>query len=531
MITGNKMSIRPIPTSSSGQTSNVTDADSSLSARLTRIFSDKGIDIPPSQIQSLYTELSSMGMSTSEIDSNNAVRALLFQRYGILLSIELLADIWESDRAIFKGVSLLKENALSLLSDERFTGENRKAVEALVKSINSLFKGEISPESIKFVVDDIIDLWEFGLESKLLMAAEGQSGSVSEILSGRLSEVELAIESLLKPHSIDNMDNRTGALVAALRNTVNELRSVIQKIDFNQPEAAQLLREAVSILGDRLSVILGEYEALSATGTGGEQPNVFISQFIGENVNVLENRLLSQLLLNASEGDFADILDGGWRVNPLRNIILKSGMSFEWQLLAWYRSGRDPERLYALLHDDLKGMLIDFINRLKKDNKKSRINKKLEYLKKESQNIMKNISNRQLSNILNELGDKRGFYLELPLDSDPEHGHSRIWGRGNKECEKKTLDSSNSTLFFEVETSNIGTVGIYVAFFGKTVTVKFEFEDKTISRIAKNMQEEILGDLVSRGYVVKSVDFSVRTSNAGTSDAVSKRNKNLDVVG
>ena len=54
---------------------------------------------------------------------------------------------------------------------------------------------------------------------------------------------------------------------------------------------------------------------------------------------------------------------------------------------------------------------------------------------------------------------------------------------------------------------------------------------RLVSRIAKNMQEEILGDLVSRGYVVKSVDFSVRTSNAGTSDAVSKRNKNLDVVG
>ena len=88
-----------------------------------------------------------------------------------------------------------------------------------------------------------------------------------------------------------------------------------------------------------------------------------------------------------------------------------------------------------------------------------------------------------------------------------------------------------STLSFEIETSNIGTVGVFVAFSGKTVTLQFEFEDKTISTIAKNMQEEIRDGLVSRGFNIKSVDFTVRTSNTGTSDAVSKRTKNLDVLG
>ena len=534
MIPGKRVLFRPVQTSSVVKTPSLSRTDGSLSTQLARIFADKGFDIPSSQIQSLQAELSSLGMNNADVDSNNAVRALLLQRFSIPLTSEILTTAWETDgSSIFKNLSLLKENAISLLADKYITGKNREAVAALIKNIDAVFKGEISPEMIQFAADDIIDLWMYDLESKLISLTEGKSGSVSQIPVGSLGDIELALESLVKPHYIDGADSRTVALVEAVRNAVSEMRLEIWAMDFSRPEAAQMLMEAVDGLAERLSFIIGEYEALFPPGTEGEQSNILMAQFIGKTVNMLENRLLAQLLINTAGRGFTEVLEGEWSSLSLRNIILKSGMSFEWQLLAWYRSGRDPGRFYALLHNDLKGTLIDFVNRIRKNQaKKGRIRKKLELLEKQSQNLTKHITNSQFSNIFDNLDEKRGIYLEVPLGTESGHGHARIRSRGGKKPEENSLDPENMTLNFEIETSNIGTVSVFLVFSGKAVTLRFELEDKTVSDLAKDMHQEIRDALISRGFSVGSIDFIVseRTDKNRDSETI-PQTQNLDIVG
>ncbi len=519
------------------QTSGVKNTSDSLSIRLNRIFMDKGLDIPPSQIHALESEFLSLGIPASEINSNNALRALLLLRHSIPFTMELLNNTWGNESAIFKNVALLKEYALSLLGEEHFVGENRETVETFVRDINALFKGEMSPESMKYVMKDIIDLWEYDLESKLLFLVEGQSESISDISGGKYSEVELTLKSLLNPRSEDFGNHEAGTLIKALREAVSEIRSRILEIDFRQPDAAGLIKEAVDTFSVRLSVIAGGYESLLTLIADNQLSSAFIAELFGENVLLLEKRLLAQLLINASEYDFAENTEGAFNTLSFKNIIQKSGMSFEWQLLAWYRSGRDPWRFISLLHEDLKGMLVNLSNRLNKKMARGRIKRKLELLDKQSKTIFKNITNRQLSNVIKEYDERKGYYLELPLSAEPNRGHAKITARGSKEPEKNTLNPQNFTLSFEVETSKIGTVNVFMTVSGKTVSLHFELENKRVSALGMDMREEIRDALVARGYGVAGIEFSEHDINHKSLDYKKKTKvngwsaKNLDIVG
>ncbi len=300
-IPAERVSIRPVQTATVEKTQSLSGKDGSLSTQLARIFADKGFDISSSQAQTLQAELSSLGMNTADINSNNALRALLLNRFSIPLTHEKLTAAWvKGESSVFKSLSSLNENALLLLADKNLTGKNREAVAALVKNINSVFNGEISPELIQFAADDIISLWMYDLERKLISLTEGRAGSVSEIIGGSPDEIELALESLVKSPPFDTADSRTAALIEALRNTVSETRLKILAMDFSRPETSQMLREALDGLGEKLSLIIGEYKAFFPPGTEGEQSNILPAQVVGKTANMLENRLLTQLLIHAA---------------------------------------------------------------------------------------------------------------------------------------------------------------------------------------------------------------------------------------
>jgi len=511
-----------------------------LTKHLTRIFVDRGMDIPSSQINTLEAELSALGLTASEIDDNSILNALLLQRHSIPLSRELLNTLQGNESAIFKGVSLLREDALSLLGNINFSGENRKAVEILVKDINAFFKGIVSPESMKFAMEDTVNLWAYDLESKLLSLVEGQAESTAEISGGVFSEIEIVLESLLHPHSEDGISQKAEALLKVVRNAAGEIRSRIQEIDFRHHGASELLREAIETFRYRLSFIAGEYESLIAPGSEGGMTSVLLGALLGENTRILENRLLAQLLFNASGGDFTEITDGSLNTLQLKNVIQNSGMAFEWLLLAWYRSGMDSGRLHILLHEDLKGILMSFHNRLKKNQAKGAMKKKLELIEKNSQTQLKNITNRQIANILDKHGIKKGFYFELLPGTEQRKGHTRITVKGNKNSGKeKNLDSQKFpfSLEVEIEMSKIGTVNVFMTFSGKTVSLSFELDSETISSEVMNMREELREKLIEREFMVGSVEFRKRDSNLESRKAGSKHikmvksSKKLDIIG
>jgi hypothetical protein len=240
---------------------------------------------------------------------------------------------------------------------------------------------------------------------------------------------------------------------------------------------------------------------------------------------------------------------------PLKNVIQNSGLAFEWRLLAWYRSGRDPERFRALMSEDLKGMLIKFANRAKKNAAGGSAKKKFTALEKNAGKLLKNIENLQLSNILGKHELKKGFCFELPPGGRMNGGHAIIEDDGRGRSEEENTESSPEpfTLNIDVETSLLGSVRVGMTFAGgaggtgstggadhakKTVSLSFGLESEIITTAAESMSGELRANLISRGFTVTAVNFHLLENNAGnradgpnSSSKPSKSAQNLDITG
>ncbi|MFC1551460.1 flagellar hook-length control protein FliK [Candidatus Latescibacterota bacterium] len=363
-----------------------------LAQQLSAFFAKRGPDILSSHITALHAELSALGLDAADIDDTTILNALMLRRHSIPLSKELLETLGGNAPAVFKGVSVLGDNARALLGDVRLTGESRTAIEALLRDINTFFRDSVLQESPNVVV------------------------------------------------------------------------------------------------GDAMSAL------------------------------------------------------------PLKNIIQNSGLAFEWQLLAWYRSGRDPERLRALMSEDLKGVLINFANRAKKNPAKGSAKKKFTALEKDAGTQLKNIENLQLSNILGKHELKKGFCFELPPGGGLNGGHGIIEddGRGRPKEENTDGTPKPFTVEIDVETTQLGSVHVGMTFAGiadvaeNAVSLNFGLESERITEAAENMSGELRANLTSQGYTVMSVDFHRRGSGTGNradgshsagKDYPTKSAQNLDITG
>ena len=127
-ISRNNISIRQGHLNPVRPPSGAAPAEDALSGRLARIFRDKGLNIPPSQIATLGAEISALDMATSEIDSETALRALLLLHHKIPLTRELLAGAWNHEDSIFKSIAVLQKQALSLLGGKNIGSEKVKYI-------------------------------------------------------------------------------------------------------------------------------------------------------------------------------------------------------------------------------------------------------------------------------------------------------------------------------------------------------------------------------------------------------------------
>ncbi|MFC1541619.1 flagellar hook-length control protein FliK [Candidatus Latescibacterota bacterium] len=518
-----------------------------LIKHLSAFFAKRAMDISPAQLKALYTELSALGLNTHEIDDTNILNALMLQRYSIPLSKELLETFRGNVPAIFRGISSLREDALSLLGDSRLTGENRIAVETLLQEINAFFRGTVSQESRTFVITDFINLWMYDLESNIKYLAEIDAESNTEYLRGMINadfnEVETAFESLLRTSPGKKMSGETEKLITALKTATKEFIVKVNEIDSGIQSASEKLKEAVESLRIKLASAVGEYKSANILSSESIRMSALtpelLYELLSERIRILENGLLARIPGSELGGEVTGNANAVMKAVPLKNIVQNSGMAFEWQLLAWYRAGRDPERLRTLMKEDLKGILLNFANRTKRNPVKGNIKKKFELLGKNTQTQMNNIRNLQLSNILGKHGLKKGFYFELPPSVVLNYGHGVIEDAGHNGQEKrKTAENRNSfALEIDVETSKIGNVHVSMTFSGKAVSLHFGLESETVSNRAKDMSQELRANLTEQGYTVISVDFHRRDYIGGqpSNSLKSKRNgrpeKNLDITG
>lgn len=356
------------PAPASGRIQGIDSRHNSVAAKQAAFFTDKGLNIPPSELMALEAELSAMGLKLSGLDSGSVLKALLLHRHNIPLDPALITNSWENEPPVFERLAVFIENARTLLAGSSLTGGTRSAVEVLVNSLEALFTQ----------------------------------------------------------------------------------------------------------------------------------------------------------------------LSGGWESVPgLSELFQNSGMAFEWRLLAWYRSGGDPAGFQTLLREDLKGIVIKFLNSLKKRQGRGRIAGKTGHLEQEARSLVDTLTQRQLAGILNEHTEKYRLYLEVPFGDNPGREHAKIWARGQKKPGENTLDPENMSLSFTVEASHLGTVNVLMFFSGKTVSLRFILEEDKFLSLAGGMSAEIGESLMSRGFIVQSVTFGLKVDETVEKERANtkKRTEGVDFKG
>ena len=529
---GKQLTDQTKPSPVSVKTQRVESRHDAPAARLAALFMDKGLDVPPSQLTALEAELSALGMHISELDGNSALRALVLSSHNIPLKPELLKNSWDQKPAFFERLYMLRDHARSLLTRKHLSGDMRTAVEVLVNDLDALLTVDESRAGMRLILEELVDMWVYELEQHLKGVVEGEIGSITE-LHGPLHDELRAIIDILRSIPEDEIARQTSQFADSLRDAVSELRARIQQYSPERMELTAYIREAVRLFGELLTVLAGALETFLTANTSQIVQTGLMSGFFQERVRELEHRLLTGFHDIRGERLSSTFPDGDTGPVSLMEALQKSGMAFEWRLLAWFRSNRDPARLHALIHEDLKGILLNFIGKAKKSGGKVRIISKLHHLEQEAQTVIDTITHCQLENILDDYVSTQGLYMEVPLGEKPDEGHAKIIARGNKEPGEKLLNPENLNISFSVETSKLGTVNVSLSFSGKSVALKFSLQNEEVHALAKEFGDDIRDSLTTRGFTVRSVELGMSKdeTGSGTSSEQTTQPGNVDIFG
>jgi hypothetical protein len=488
------------------------------------------MNVPSTVIQALEAELQALGLRLSDLNDDSALRALILHRNNIPLTLEMLTDAFEKEDMVFNRLDSLRESVFSLLADKRFSGEIRTALVKLVSDIDSLFKTELVQGSLRSALEDSIFVWSRTLESQLLRLLTGDLSTVPEILAAHVEGSGFAREAYSILFEAINNNPRLAEIFGKLGSATGEVLSQIQGIKTGSEDIGGTIRQAAAALEQRLTALAPEITGfLQGRGAEGLTEGI-VAGFLMEHVQTLE-RILQRKAAGSTTDSEANIVWGNEEVPlPLRNMLRSSGMAFEWRLLAWYRSGRDPALLRELMYRDIKGILTGFTSRLKHPDVKGHGRKALDTLGEEAHSILDSISRRQISAVLHGKDSRQGMYFEIPFGEDTGRGNARIWADGRKKPEGDTLDPGDFHVSFDVETTNLGRVMVSMNAVDFMVSLRFIMTDERCVDLARQMQDELAGSLRERGFRVGSVTVDMRKDDDERARTPHFR-RNLDIVG
>ncbi|MBT4485676.1 MAG: hypothetical protein HOC71_18570, partial [Candidatus Latescibacteria bacterium] len=450
-------------------------------------------------------------------------------RNNIPLDSLLVKDTWKNEPAVYERLTVLREQALTLLADNRFAGEMRANVEIMLNNINALFSGNEARITMKLALETIIETWAYALETRLRCLVEGELEGDSELSVLRYGEFRTSLDILLHPLPENASEHSIGRFIQTLRDEVSEIAVRISQLPGGKEGNQALIMEAIAALDERLSLLAGELEIFLGTGGFRNIPEGLIAGLFHDSIRRLEQRLSAGF----NDEMFETLLTESSSGSGMREAIQKSGMLFEWRMLAWYRSGREPARLHELLSNDLKGILLRVINGMKKQRGKSGNAGKIKQLEQTARNIVDGITRRQIANILNDHTEKRVLYFEVPYGGNPEKEYARIWAHGQKPPEENTFDPKTLSLSFAVKVSRLGDVNVRMTFSGKLVSLQFELEDTKKQSLARKMSAELSESLQPRGYTVREVNFGLHRDDSVTKKKSKVKNQtgNMNIVG
>lgn len=215
----------------------------------------------------------------------------------------------------------------------------------------------------------------------------------------------------------------------------------------------------------------------------------------------------------------------------VRESVQRSGMAFEWKMLALYRAGRLPGGLADLMRTDVKGLLAALLHELEAYDKAGRRIERLRELGRSVRTALDAVTGRQVDTALNDLPQRHaGATFEVPVGGWNTQDRAVVTVSGEKKSASNSLDPGESTIVFSVSTSRLGTVRVTMRARAQATAVGFELESDNACRLGADAADDLRDALAARGFVLPSVSFSVAGADAADEGGDAGR-QGMDVVG
>ncbi|MCE5249622.1 flagellar hook-length control protein FliK [bacterium] len=496
---------------------------------LTSIFSRKHVTVSPTEVQALVTELLSLGINPSDMDAESSLRALVLRRNSIPLTAELVKNATDDESMVFTRLGSLGDSVRSILSGKRLPGEIRATLERFIADLDSLFTTEAMKGSPGSMIEDSITAWTRNIELRLVHALAGERDGMPGFFTGAAGVSPSAANDFGTLFEVLNNNPKLAGMFEKIETAAGEVISWIQGIESGQGSTTGIIDEAVALMGQRLNTLAAELNVyLTEAGVKGLTDGM-VAEFMRGQVQTLENILLDNFATPvAANGKTGVFWEAGEEALSVQNILKNSGIAFEWRLLAWYRSGRDPSRLQELIRSDVKGILTSLLTRLKHHEGESRSSGMLRTLNQETRSLLDSISRRQISSILQSQENIHGMYFDLPFGDVRNKLNARIWVNGRNKPGGNTIDSRNFTFSFDAETVNLGRVKVFMNVLNGVMSLRFSMSDEDQTDLVREMQHELVDSLSARGFIIGSVSAGVRKEGEG--DGGSAPGGSLDIV-
>lgn len=456
-------------------------------------------DIPPQELHALKAELARAGVNISEIDSSALLRAYLLHKHGVPLIAQAVMEYPDGDTPFAGRVADLLSAIRSLVSEGRLNEEALAVVRTLEAGLSSVTGATEAQNTIRFLVEQTIDSWAHALETVIRAVASGDEDALFPAAGGTLFSSE--IEMLQHPLTQDS-SGRLGELIRMIREAVDTYRGRVTAAVGNGAAGVNEAADAAETLAARLSALYSDSGLTMLSGGDRPLPAALLAGLVDTRFRALDQRI--RILIETA---MVKNGDDGVSLPGFAETVRKSGMMFEWRLLAWYRSGRNPESLRSLFGDDLKGVAKRFLADLGRLRRGERLSRGMESLERRANSLDEAITGRQLSTVLNRVAEKRGGIIEFFPGGIVGEQDSVVVRRKRSGGESGNPAADMHTMTFSVETSRLGTVAVTMHVSGKLIDCAFMLESADARSTGEAMAGEIAGSLEARGFTVRSIRF------------------------
>ena len=463
-------------------------------------FMRGGTELSASVRATLEAELAALGIPRAEQTPDILIRAMILKQHDIQLSQPLLRES-TGDAGLSAKAEAFRLEIISALDNPRLPAQVRIALIEFLGRTDALYT---RPTDIVFTQESaeaLIELKTVILERFFRLAVDNP-GSIPEFLIEGASESRITFELAAGIRS----EGSAGRILsgspegAALNDFRIALGELLREGTLDRPGFDRLLSQLTERLQaavDNVSTPAGGRLSVTLAGV--------LAGFIRESVDDLKARLTS--LFFSDEHTLA--LSGGTFTPGLRTLMRRSGFGFEWRLLLWYRTGRDPDRLHALVRDDYKMMLMQLTSRLRQETGSAA--GRLDRLEQQAQELLDSITRGQLDLVLADGKVSREAWMAAQLAPS---GQETLRLRVNHDGESDDTDTATGTpIVFSVNTAGLGTVQVEMRHWGSRLSLEMNMPDERLKEYIAREAGVLRDALTGKGYEVSSIVFT--TSDRG----------------